>query len=159
MLAEHANDVGLRLLVGGSPPLPAPLSSVAALYERRRTDPDEVNFAVTALDDGGRLIGQCGLFRHDHVARTAELGITIGDHGYWGRGYGREVVTLLVGYAFTIRNLRKVHLSVLATNGRAIRAYVAAGFVEEGRRRRHVWNDGAYADLVLMARFRDDDSG
>jgi RimJ/RimL family protein N-acetyltransferase len=157
-LSDHANDVELRLLVGGTPPLPSPQASIAALYERRRQDPDEVNFAITANDQAGKLIGQCGLFRHDHVAHTAEVGVTIGDRSYWGRGYGREVVSLLVVYAFQVRNLRKVHLSVLATNERAIRAYVAAGFTEEGRRRQHVWNDGAYTDVVLMGRFRDEDA-
>lgn len=155
-LSAYANDVALRLLVGGTPPVPAPRASVAALYERRREDPDEVNFAITTNDPAGKLIGQCGLFRHDHVAHTAEVGVTIGDSAYWGRGYGREVVSLLAAYAFQVRNLRKLHLAVLATNERAIRAYAAAGFAEEGRRRQHVWNDGAYTDLVLMGRFRDE---
>jgi RimJ/RimL family protein N-acetyltransferase len=155
-LTVYANDVELRLLVGGSPPTPSPQATVAAMYEQRRVDPDEVNFAMVTSGAGGTLIGQCGLFRHDHVARTAELGMTIGEREYWGRGIGREAVSLLVEYAFQVRNLRKVHLSVHATNERAIRAYRAAGFVEEGRRRQHVWNNGTYTDLVLMGRLRDD---
>lgn len=156
VLTAFANDVELRLLVGGAPPTPSPQSTVAAMYEQRRVNPDEVNFAMVANAAGGTLIGQCGLFRHDHAGRTAELGMAIGEREYWGRGIGREAVSLLVGYGFRVRNLRKVHLSVHATNERAIRAYSAAGFVEEGRRRQHVWNDGAYTDLVLMAQFRDD---
>jgi RimJ/RimL family protein N-acetyltransferase len=151
-LARFANDIPLSLLVGGTPPVPRPLATVAALYEDRRTNPDEVNFAITDRD--GLVIGQCGLFRHDPAGRTAELGIAIGDRDYWGRGYGREAVRLLAEYAFRVRNLRKVHLSVNATNERAIRAYTAAGFHEEGRRPRHIWCDGDYVDLVLMGRFQ-----
>jgi len=41
-------------------------------------------------------------------------------------------------------------------NQRAIRAYRACGFVEEGRLRQHVWSDGAYDDLVIMAVLRPD---
>lgn len=154
-LAVFANDVEVELMGGGDPPTPTPQASVAAAYEQRRASTDSVNFAITANDAADRLIGQCGLFGHDQLGRTIELGITIGDRDYWGRGYGREAVGLLVDYAFDLRNLRKVHLSVHATNTRAIRSYTAAGFVEEGRLHAHVWSHGAYVDLVLMGRFRE----
>ena len=39
---------------------------------------------------------------------------------------------------------------------RAIRAYRACGFVEEGRLRQHVWSDGAYIDLVYMGILREE---
>lgn len=153
-LEVFANDVEVELLGGGDPPTPTPLASVVAALERLREDPDSVNFAITANDAAGKLIGHCGLFHHDHVSRTVELGIGIGDRDYWGRGYGREAVGLLVDYAFRLRNLRKVHLAVYGSNTRAIRCYQAAGFVEEGRQREHVWSDGAYVDLLRMGRLR-----
>lgn len=153
-LAAFANNVEAELLGGGDPPTPTDETSVAARYEQHRANPDSINFAITA-NDGGKLIGQCGLARHDQLGRTVELGITIGDHEYWGRGYGREAVALLVDYAFRLCNMRKVHLSVHATNERAIRAYAGAGFVEEGRLREHVWSDGGYVDLVIMGRLRE----
>ncbi|MFD1044272.1 GNAT family N-acetyltransferase [Kibdelosporangium lantanae] len=152
-LATFLNDLDVGLLVGGQPPVPMPMASVAALYEHRRESPDEVNFAITANDVDNALIGQCGLFRHDNVGRTCELGIAIGVHEYWGRGYGRETVSLLADYAFRVRNIRKLCLSVNATNERARRAYAAVGFEEEGVRKQHVWNNGEYIDMVLMARF------
>jgi RimJ/RimL family protein N-acetyltransferase len=46
--------------------------------------------------------------------------------------------------------MRRVYLSVNGNNQRAIRAYEACGFVEEGRLRAHMWNDGKFVDLVLM---------
>jgi RimJ/RimL family protein N-acetyltransferase len=53
-----------------------------------------------AIEVDGLCIGQCALFGVNWVARTAELGITIGDKKYWGQGHGRESVNLLVHYAF-----------------------------------------------------------
>ncbi|MCB0015915.1 MAG: GNAT family N-acetyltransferase, partial [Anaerolineales bacterium] len=70
---------------------------------------DDAGFAGEA---DGKLIGQCALFDFDQVARTCELGITIGDQAYWGRGYGREAVGLLLHYAFRYRNQHKVYLHV-----------------------------------------------
>ena len=63
----------------------------------------------------------------------------------------RAAIALLVDYAFRLRNLRRVWLTVHGRNARAIGAYRACGFVEEGRLRDHVWSDGAYDDLVYMA--------
>ena len=90
------------------------------------------------------------LFNVDEIARTAELGITIGDAAYWGRGYGRESVRLLLRVAFRYRHVHKVWLYVHAGNERARHAYAACGFVEEGRLRAHVWSDGRYDDLLVM---------
>ena len=112
---------------------------------------DGARFAIEA---DGILIGQCALFNINAHAQSCELGITIGDKNYWGRGYGRESVALLVGYAFQHRNLRKVWLQVHAGNLRAVRAYAACGFQEEGRLRAHVWSNGQYEDLLIMGLLR-----
>ena len=90
------------------------------------------------------------------TAQTCELGITIGDKDYWGRGYGRESITLLLQYAFQYHHYHKVWLHVHAVNERAIRAYRACGFIEEGRLRAHVWSNGRYDDLVVMGLLYDD---
>ena len=63
---------------------------------------------------------------------------------------------LLLDYAFRLRNLRKVWLSTNSDNERAIRAYLACGFVEEGRLRQHVWSNGQYLDEVRMGVLRDE---
>jgi RimJ/RimL family protein N-acetyltransferase len=63
---------------------------------------------------------------------------------------------VLLGYAFRSRNLRRVHLQSLASNERALGAYRAVGFVEEGRLRQHAWVEGAYEDIVLMAVLRSE---
>ena len=63
---------------------------------------------------------------------------------------------LLLKYAFRHHNYHKVWLRVHAGNERALRAYVACGFREEGRLRAHVWSDGRYDDLVLMGVLREE---
>jgi diamine N-acetyltransferase len=112
-----------------------------------------------AIEVGGELIGECGLWRIDGDAGRAELGITIGDQAMWGKGHGREAVGLLLGYAFRTRNLRRVFLETHAANPRAIASYRACGFVEEGRLREHIWYDGEYVDVVVMGLLRSEWSG
>jgi len=108
------------------------------------------------IEGEGKGMGSCALFHPDTTGQTCELGIGIGDRDYWARGCGRESIRLLLEYAFRYLNYRKVWLRVHATNERAIRAYRACGFVEEGRQRAQVWSNGAYDDLVLMGILREE---
>lgn len=158
-LLAFNNDIEVELAGGGDPPWPQSMARLAADYERnvagggRDGSKDGVTFAIEA---GGSIIGICGLFGIDPIGRTAEMGITIGDKAYWGKGNGREAVRTLVGYGFRMLNLRRIFLRVHGRNERAIRAYRTAGFIEEGRLRDHVWSDGAYDDLVMMGVLRGD---
>jgi RimJ/RimL family protein N-acetyltransferase len=154
-LCEFNNDLEVELAGGGDPPLPQSLERLQAEYDQDTTrgGRDGTNFAIEA---DGKCIGQCALFNVNAIAQTCELGITIGDRDYWGRGYGRESISLLVEYAFHYHHFHKVWLHVHAVNERAIRAYRACGFVEEGRQRAHVWSNGRYDDLVLMGLLLED---
>lgn len=157
-LLAFYNDLEVELAGGGDPPMPRTLERLEKDFEREVSDPprDRTNFAIEA---DGECIGSCGLFNIDPTARHAELGVGIGDKEYWGRGYGREAVSLLLDYAFRLRNLRRVWLEVHSANERAIRAYRSCGFVEEGRMREHVWLGGRYVDNVIMGVLREEREG
>lgn len=155
VIHAFANDIEVELASGGDPPFPQSLARAYAFFDRRLDEGrnDGANFAIEA---DGHLIGICGLYNTDEVARTASLGIIIGDKAYWGRGYGREAVSLLVDYGFRMLNLHRIYLDVHARNERAIRAYRAVGFAEEGRLRQHVWSAGDYDDLIYMGVLREE---
>lgn len=155
ILSAFNNDLEVELASGGDPPIPQSFARLQARYDEslRRGERDGSHFAI---ETGGKLIGMCDLFHFDETAQTCELGIIIGNKDYWGRGYGREAIGLLLQYAFQYRNLHKVWLRVNANNERAIKAYRACGFVEEGRQRSHVWSDGQYTDLLLMGVLRNE---
>jgi RimJ/RimL family protein N-acetyltransferase len=147
-------DVEIVLLADDFPPRPRSFEEIEQVYEaHQRSGGDTVWFAIEA---DGKFIGQCLLHNFHHVAMSCELGITIGDRDYWSRGYGREVVGLLVDYAFALLNQHRVWLTTNAANERAIRSYLARGFREEGRLREHYWIDGAYDDAVYMGILRSD---
>ena len=149
---QFNNDVEVELAGGGDPPIPQSLSRLYAEYDNEisKGGRDGSQFAIEAE---GKCIGQCALFNFNETSQTCELGITIGDKAYWGHGYGRDALQCLLDYAFRLRNIRRVYLSVNGNNPRAIRAYESCGFIEEGRLRAHVWNDGKFIDLVFMGLF------
>ncbi len=157
-LCQFNNDLEVELAGGGDPPWPQSLERLQAEYDANVASGgrDGTSFAIEA---DGKLIGQCALFHMDQVARTASLGIGIGDKAYWGRGYGRDALRVLLDYGFRLQNMRRIWLSVNGNNERAMRAYRACGFREEGRLREHVWSNGAYVDLVHMGMLRQEWEG
>lgn len=105
-------------------------------------------------EDEWRLIGNSGFFSIDWRNRSAELGIFIGDKAYWDRGFGTEVMNLLLRHGFSTLNLHRITLRVFEDNPRAIRAYEKAGFVHEGRQRQAEYHEGQFHDVLFMSVLR-----
>lgn len=143
------NDLEVEVAGGGDPPMPQSLERLQAEFDQdaAKGGRDGARFVIE-VDDV--VIGHCGLHNVNETDRTAELGITIGVKEEWSRGYGRDTVATLVDYAFRYLSMRKVWLRVWGNNERAIRSYLAVGFVEEGRQREQVWSAGRFVDLVYM---------
>ena len=137
-----------------SPLLPQTLAEYRARYDAPSSDTS----AQFAVDVDDVLVGRAALFNVDDLARNAEIGLSVLP-GHQGKGYGRDVLQVLLGYGFRSRNLHRLHLQTLASNEPALRAYRAVGFVEEGRRREHAWVEGRYDDVVLMSVLRSEWSG
>lgn len=96
-------------------------------------------------------IGNARLHQIDLANRRARYAIGIFDPTCWGRGFGTEATSLILGYAFEVLQLHRVDLCVLAYNQRAIRAYTKAGFVQEGIEREGVWLAGRWESDVWMS--------
>lgn len=127
-------------------------------FERAtRRDPNEKPLAIEVRDgDGWRLIGNCAVFGIEWIERAAELGIMIGEKSDWNKGYGTEVMIMLLRHCFETLNLNRVCLRVFASNTRARRAYEKSGFVEEGRLRQAAYKHGKYDDVIIMSVLRSE---
>ena len=105
-------------------------------------------------EDGWKAIGNTGFMDFNWFDRNAEVGIMIGEKEYWNRGYGREVMKLMLRHGFNTLNLHRIWLRVFEHNLRGIRAYEHAGFVHEGRLRQDAFRNGKYCDLLVMSVLR-----
>lgn len=111
-------------------------------------------FAII-LKDGNKLIGNCGIHNYNSVNRTATLGIFIGEEEYRSKGYGTEVIKLLIDYGFNILNLNNIDLKVFSFNERAIACYKKCGLKEYGRRHNACYMNNEYHDEVFMEILRE----
>ena len=101
-------------------------------------------------------IGNLGLHNIDWRCRSAEAGIFIGDKTRWNSGYGTEAMILLLKHGFDVLNLNRIALDVYETNPRAVRCYEKAGYVQEGRKRQGMYQNGRYVDILQMSVLRDE---
>lgn len=134
-----------------SPLMPVTLEEARARY----AEPAKNDSAQFAVDVDGVLAGRALLFHVDPLARTAEVGLALLPE-HQGKGHGKDVLRVLLGYGFRSRNLRRLHLQTLASNAAGLAAYRTVGFVEEGRLREHAWVEGSYDDVVLMSILRSE---
>lgn len=140
-LSDAANDYAWRTDIelarfDAARPFAASFNDYAALFrdELAYPSPYRRSLAVETLD--GRHIGNVMYYNVDTLRREAEIGITIGDRSFWGRGYGTDTVRTLVEHILRVTGFRRVYLKTLDWNRRAQRAFEKAGFRVCGRSRR-----------------------
>ena len=130
---------------------PMNLAQEQAWYARQNGASDTVNFAC---ETGGVHIGGCGFANLNHQQQSSEVGLFIGEKSYWDRGFGKEMLRVLLDYGFDYLNLHRIYLRVFAGNARAVHAYEGVGFVHEGCHREAEWRHGAWQDLLYMSVLR-----
>jgi RimJ/RimL family protein N-acetyltransferase len=118
-------------------------------------DPAGAAFAVyiTATQE---MIGLAGLAHIDHINRTGEIFIMIGEPRHRGQGFGTEATRLVLDHAFLALGLSNVVLRVFAYNVAGIRAYEKAGFQRMGVRRKSKLMGGRLWDTVYMEALADE---
>lgn len=124
----------------------------------KELEDQEVNqymFTIRTLAED-KLLGDIGLSVVNWMSRDAFVGLGIGERDFWGRGYGTDVMKVILRYAFMEINLRRVTLSVFEYNPRAVRSYEKAGFVHEGRMRQFLNREGKRWDMLFMGILRDE---
>ena len=92
---------------------------------------DDNFYPVTAFDENG-VVGHLILRYTDEKKKVIRFGFVIVDDSKRGKGYGRQMLTLAIKYAFDIFGAEKITLGVFDNNKPAYRCYKAAGFKETG---------------------------
>jgi RimJ/RimL family protein N-acetyltransferase len=152
----NVNSEYFRLLNSGARPLKSPKTEAKWMEEEvAGMSIASYFFSIRTLADD-KLIGELGLDVVDWSGRDAFVGLGIGETEDWGKGYGTDIMNVLLRYAFTELNLKRVTLTVFEYNPRAIRSYEKVGFRHEGRRRLALQREGRRWDELYMGILREE---
>ena len=145
----------MRQLDSG-PHLPNRAKKVREGIEKEQSeDPNTIAFSVRTLADD-RLIGFVAFDGINWQHGETFVAIGIGDPAYRGNGYGTDAMRVMLRYGFMELNLNRIQLDAFSYNERAIKSYLKAGFVEEGRQRGMLLRNGQRWDFVYMGVLRDE---
>jgi ribosomal-protein-alanine N-acetyltransferase len=124
-------------------------------YEEIKKNKEKMPAFAVVENGSGKLVGVAGFNLVNYQPRWGEIFYYISPEKR-GKGYGSEVVSLLVDYAFNHLNLHKVWAKVHSDNGTSIRVLEKNRFVLAGKLRDHVWSDGKYVDELFYELIRED---
>ncbi len=111
--------------------------------------PDSRDFEICAED--GTVIGVAyvaGISSHN---RHCTIGLTLGDRHYWGKGYGRASLRLLLSYCFDELGMHRVSAETFEYNTAWRKLVEWAGFKKEGTDRDYLCRDGRFWDKETYA--------
>lgn len=120
------------------------------LQKKMAASTDSVNLAI-CLSPGDEHIGNIYLTEIDWISRNASIGMFLANTANRRKGYGADALSQLLSYAFNELNLMRVYLHTFAKNISAIKIAEKAGFTLEGQMRNHVFKNGRYEDVLVMA--------
>ena len=126
-------------------------------FENALNDKSNQNiyFGIDEIETG-EFIGIVHLTNIDYISGTAIWGFVIGDKSKQGKGYGKEFSKLILNYAFTVLNLRKISSYVVKYNVNSLSLFKRVkGFKEEGLLKNQVFFDDKYHDVIVFSLFRE----
>jgi RimJ/RimL family protein N-acetyltransferase len=132
--------------------IPFPLSreqdraSLEALGKRERGD-DSFFWIIENLE--GQAAGYINTFDCERRVGVFKYAIAL-RRAYWGLGYAREAITIVLRYYFRELRYQKLTSMVYSFNERSLRMHEKLGFTFEGRLRRTVYTNGRYYDTIYF---------
>jgi hypothetical protein len=152
-MAKNADNDEIAYCIGRSGEFPHPYTKEAALSfiedaARKYDEKSAFHFGIRL--NGGALIGACGAHTIDYNNVRGEIGYWLG-RAYWGKGYAKEALTLLLGFCFNSLRLNKVSVTVLAFNERSINLLHSLNFAKEGTLRQNTLHGDVFVDDIVFS--------
>ncbi|MCI8730197.1 MAG: GNAT family N-acetyltransferase [Lachnospiraceae bacterium] len=103
------------------------------------------------VEETDKIQGLVSLTNIDYINRSAEFHLMIGLEENQNKGLGSFAVSEMLRHAFEDINLERVELNVLKSNDKAKYLYEKMGFVCEGERRRSIYKNGQYDNMLIYS--------
>ncbi len=110
---------------------------------------ERVMFMVT--DKMGKPIGICGLIHINLKAKIASVAIIIGEKKYQNKGFGTEILQMLLCYGFNQIRLHRIEAEVFTYNQASAKLFKKLNFKQEVILRDSLWRNGKWWDILILS--------
>lgn len=135
---------------------PQSLEAIRDFIATVNANPAEHLFGIFLKKDSNRHIGNIKVGPVKGAHPLADVSLLIGARDCWGKGFAREAIEAISRYAFESLGLGKLSASMYGENVGSTRAFLAAGYRQEGVRRSHYLLEGRMTDLVELGATPED---
>lgn len=132
--------------------LPTDAGSQESWFTRTREDASKLKLIIEAKEDGP--VGMASLMKIDQKNKNCEVGVYVSSDAQ-KKGFAREALGLLLGFAFGEWNMRKVYAQILDFNVPSQRLFQSLGFVLEGTLKDDVFTNNQFRSTLLFALHAD----
>ena len=153
---EWNNDPELNRLDSELPYERETFADFKVRFEQMVDHPAPQNLDLEIHAENGELIGLAYAVDISPFNHHCTVGVTIGDRDYWGDGYGRESLDLLLEYCFDKLNMHRVHTETFEYNEAWQNLVRDAGFKHEGVERDYLYRDDEYWDKEIYSMLEDE---
>ena len=149
--AALVNDPDILMRLSNDKPIPYQRENALGSIERATMHlMDGTGYAFTIrLEENGKMIGRIDYRELSKIDRHANIGYWLGKE-YWGRGYAKEAIRLMLWFGFKKVKLHRVHAYVYDTNEPSLKVLGSLGFVKEGTLRDNSFNNRRFLNDVLF---------
>jgi RimJ/RimL family protein N-acetyltransferase len=124
-------------------------------YEKQMTDKSKKKLVICDLSTN-EAIGVISAMKMDHINRNCEVGWTIGNKNFWGKGHAIDAIFSFCDLLFKQFNMHMIYGYVLSTNEKTL--YFdqnKIGFEITGKYKESIFKDGVYIDNVIVCLFKE----
>ena len=112
---------------------------------------DKYGYMFVIIDNETALpIGTARVHNINSKSATCNLGMMIGEKKHWGKGLGKKIYRLLIGFAFEQLNIRRIWEAAHADNYVSLAMCEGLGFKREGILREHILTERGPIDKILL---------
>lgn len=120
------------------------------LFEKLSEENEAIRYSIIELESN-KIIGTCGFNFFDANNSKVEIGYDL-NKCFWGKGYAKEAITYLIGYAFNDLGINRIEAKIEPQNLSSITLIEKLNFTYEGTLRQTEKSKGRFIDLKLYSK-------
>jgi len=128
------------------------MGAIKSFIQSMIDNPKEHLFTIRRTHDNHH-VGNIKVGGINSTHQIGEVSLFIGDKGVWGQGFATKAIQLISRFSFEELHLRKLVAGAYSPNVGSTKAFLKAGYIQDGILKQHYQLNDKPCDLVQVCMF------